>query len=144
MRSSIVLAALVFVLAFAGCGGGSSGAQSGSAIPGEIGNRLADQSDAVAASLESGDQCGAAQKADDLKTAADEAITGGQIPIAYRNELERTVTDLQNEVNCSPTPASDNGDEHGKGKEKGHKKHDDQGTTTTTTTTTGTTTGEGD
>jgi hypothetical protein len=59
------------------------------------------------------------------------------VPAAFRAELERNATDLQNEVNCTEEP-----NDKGKGKKKGHNK---QGITTTLgTTTISTTTGESD
>jgi hypothetical protein len=141
MRLSIALAALAVMLGAAGCGGASS-SETQSSIPESVAGRLAAQSDSIAAALEAGDDCGAAQQADDLRHAADKAISTGEVPAAYQGELEAAVTSLQNAVNCAPEEDSQ-GDENGKGKEKGHDKHDG-GLTVETGTTAGTTTGEGD
>jgi hypothetical protein len=136
MRLSIALAALAVLLAAAGCGSASSG-ESQSSIPESVAGRLADQSESIAAALEAGDDCGAAQQADDLRHAADEAISTGQIPTVYQDDLEAAVTSLQNTVNCARPEEDSQGDEHGNGKAKGHQKHD--GLTIVTGTT-----GEGD
>ena len=100
----------------------------------------------IAAALEGGDQCGAAQLADELKDGVDAAISEGQVPASLRGELERTATDLQNEINCEEKPKEEHGE---KGEEKGHEEDETAtvGTstsTTTTTTTTSTTTTEGE
>jgi hypothetical protein len=139
MRLSSALASLALVLALAACGGSGAGDTSSAAIPSGVANRLANMSDSVAASWEAGDQCGAAQQADQLRHAADDAIASGQIPAAYQDDLEAAITNLQNTANCpaAPPPPKEHDD---KGK-KGHDKHDDTGVTITTGTT-GTTTEE--
>ena len=147
MRLFIGLAALAVMLGAASCGSGSG--NSASAIPSSVANRLAAQSESIAAALDAGDKCGAAQQADNLRHAADEAIARGSVPAAYQSDLEAAVTNLQNIVNCPPPTNEDgHGDEQGKDKGKGHHKHDSLtlGTTTTATTTAATTTtaGEGD
>jgi hypothetical protein len=141
MRLSIALAALAVVIGAAGCGGASS-SETQSSIPESVAGRLAAQSESIVAQLEAGDDCGAAQQADDLRHAADKAISTGQVPAAYQDKLEAAVRSLQNAVNCAPSKDSQ-GDENGKDKGKGHDKHDG-GLTVVTGTTTGTTTGEGD
>jgi hypothetical protein len=143
MRPVIALAALAFVLALAGCGGATSSAES-SAIPSSVANRLAAQSESIAAAWEAGDHCGAAKQADDLKHAADAAIAAGEIPAAYQDDLAAAVVNLQNTANCDEgdQEGEDKGDDHGKA--KGHDKHDGETAPTDTTGSTGTTTGEGD
>jgi hypothetical protein len=140
MRPAIAFAALALVLALAGCGG-ASGEPESSAIPRSVASRLAAQSESIAAAWQAGDQCGAAQQADDLKHAADEAIAAGEIPVAYKDDLEAAVVNLQNTANCIEEPEEK--DDHGKGEDKGkgHDKHD--GVTVTTETLMDTTTGEG-
>ena len=54
-------------------------------------DRLAAQSESIAAAWEAGDTCGAAKQADDLKHATDDAIRAGDIPAAYQDELESAV-----------------------------------------------------
>jgi hypothetical protein len=148
MRSFIGIAALAAALA-AGCGSSAKNTSS-TGIPASVANRLAAQSESIAAAWDAGDQCGAAQQADDLRHAADQAIADGSVPAAYQDDLDAAVTNLQNSANCPPPSDEDPGnDEKGKdkGKAKGHDKHDPLPTlttTTTTTTTTATTTGEGD
>jgi hypothetical protein len=135
MRLSSALASLALVLVLAACGGSSAGDTSPAAIPSRAANRLADLSDRVAASWEAGDQCGAAQQADQLRHAADDAIGSGQIPAAYQDDLEAAVTNLQNTANCpaAPPPPKEHDD---KGEKKGHDKQDGTGVTITTGTTT--------
>jgi hypothetical protein len=138
MRPLVAIAALAVVLAAAACGGSG---ESSSAIPSSVAGRLAAQSESIAAAWEAGDRCGAAQQADDLRHAADEAIAAGEIPVAYQRALEAAVTNLQNTANCPPPEEDSQGDEgNGHGKAKGHDKHG----TPTIGTSTGTTTGEGD
>ena len=133
------LASLAVVLALAGCGGATPTQTESASIPRSVADRLAAQSESIAAAWEAGDTCGAAQQADDLKHAADEAIAAGDIPAAYQDELESAVENLQNTANCT-----EEGDEDeqgkGKGKAKGHDKHDEG--VTITTDTVGTTTEE--
>src|SRR6186713_2810849 len=81
------LAWLALVLALAGCGGATPQTES-SAIPRSAANKLAAQSESIAAAWEAGDTCGAAQKADDLMHAVDGALASGEIPAAYQDELE--------------------------------------------------------
>ena len=132
------LASLAVVLALAGCGGATPAQTESAAIPRSVADRLAAQSESIAAAWEAGDTCGAAQQADDLRHAADDAIAAGDIPAAYQDELESAVENLQNTANC--TEEGDEDEEHGKGKAKGHDKHDEG--VTITTDTVGTTTEE--
>jgi hypothetical protein len=132
LRTLLALIALGLALAVAGCGGRSnSPAQTG--LSHAIAAELADRADAIADALDAGDECTAAQLADQLKHAVESALAGGQVPSAFRAELERNAAELQNEVNC--TEKHDNG----KGKKKGKK---DESTTTLGTTSISTTTGE--
>jgi len=131
------LVSLAVVLALAGCGGATPTQTESASIPRSVADRLAAQSESIAAAWEAGDTCGAAKQADDLKHAADDAIRAGDIPAAYQDELESAVENLQNTANC--TEEADE-EEHGKGKAKGHDKHDEGMTITTDTV--GTTTEE--
>lgn len=145
-RIAGTLAALCLAAALVGCGSSSQTSAEEPALPSAAANSLADKADGIAAALEGGDQCGAAQLADELKDGVDAAISEGQVPASLRGELERTATDLQNEINCEEKPK----EEHGKkGEKKGHEEDETAtvGTstsTTTTTTTTSTTTTEGE
>lgn len=137
MRLLIGLALLAILLAAAGCGGSG---ESSSAIPSSVASRLAAQSESIAAALDAGDECGAAKQADDLRHAADVATASGSIPVAYQGDLEAAVTNLQNTVNCPPPEEDSQGDEgpgNGRGKAKGHQKHDGLTIGTSTDTTTG-------
>jgi hypothetical protein len=131
------LAALTLAIALAGCGSSSETptGQTAAALPRALANALADKSDEIASALEGRDTCGAAHHADELKDAVDAAISDGQVPAAFRAELERAATDLQNEVNCT----EEHGDE-GHGEKKDHE--DKHGETTTVGTTISTTTQE--
>jgi hypothetical protein len=106
-----------------------------------LGGRQARRSERVdRGGLGGGDICGAAQQADDLRHAVEDAIAAGEIPAAYQDELQAAVENLQNTANC--TGEGDEDKEHGKGKAKGHDKHDEG--VTITTDTLGTTTEESD
>jgi hypothetical protein len=122
------LASLAVVLALAGCGGAAP-TQKKAAIPRSVADRLAAQSESIAASWEAGDTCGAAQQADALKHAADDAVEAGQIPAAYQDDLVAAVLNLQNTANCTVQSDEDKGagegEDKGEEKAKGHDKHDD-------------------
>jgi hypothetical protein len=133
-RLAGTLAALSLATALVACGGSSQTAAGEPALPKTVASSLADKADQIASALENGDQCGAARLADELKDGVEAAVSGGQVPAALSGELERTATDLQNEVNCEETPKEEHGD---KGEKKGHDKHED---TTTPGTTVGTST----
>jgi hypothetical protein len=137
MRPPVAFAALALILALAGCGGGTTREPEPSAIPSSLANRLAAQSESIAAAWEAQDSCGAAKQADDLKHAVDEAIAKGEIPAAYQDDLAAAAENLQNSANCdSEEPAPDEGEDHGKDKDKGHEKHDDETVSTGTISTT--------
>jgi hypothetical protein len=126
-------AALFLAIALVACGGSSQTEATEPALPAAIANSLADKADEIASALESGDQCGAARLADELKDGVEAAVAGGQVPAALSGELERTATELQNKVNCEEKPKEDHGD---KGEKKGHDKNGDTTTFGTTDTTT--------
>lgn len=121
-------------MALVACGGSSQTAAGEPRLPAAIASSLADKADEIASALENGDQCGAARLADELKNSVEAAVSGGEIPVALRAELDRTTTKLQNEVNCEEKPKEEHGDE---GEKKGHDKHGD---TTTLGSTLGTST----
>ena len=133
------LALLALVLALAGCGGTTPQTAS-SAIPRVAADKLAAQSESIAAAWEAGDTCGAARQADDLRHAADDAIAAGDIPAAYQEELESAVVNLQNTANCTEEEDHGKGKGEDKGKGRGHDKHDESETVMTDTV--GTTTEE--
>jgi hypothetical protein len=124
------LVSLAVVLALAGCGGATPTQTESASIPRSVADRLAAQSESIAAAWEAGDTCGAATQADDLKHAADDAIRAGDIPAAYQDELGSAVVNLQNTANCTE---EEDEDEQGKGNGKGHGNHEDGVTITTDT-----------
>jgi hypothetical protein len=121
-------------IALVGCGGSTRTSAQEPALPRAVANDLAAKSDQIADALDSGDVCGAAGLADRLKDAVDAAVSSGQVPPAFQDELEQTATDLQNEVNCEEQKQDDKG--------KGKKKGRDEDETTTLGTTMSTTTEE--
>jgi hypothetical protein len=121
-------------IALAGCGGSTTTSVQEPALPRAVANDLAAQSDRIADALDSGDRCGAAGLADRLKDAVEAAVSEGQVPPAFQDELEQTATDLQNEINCEEQKQDDKG--------KGKKKSHDEDKTTTLGTTESTTTEE--
>jgi hypothetical protein len=132
----VALASLAVVGALAGCGGATPRQTESAAIPRSVADRLAAQSESIAAAWGAGDTCGAAQQADDLRHAADDAIASGDVPAAYQDDLEAAVVNLQNTANCTEEEApEDHGEGEGKKEEKakGHDKHEDAVTVPTDT-----------
>jgi hypothetical protein len=103
------LAATGALLALAGCGGGDARPEE-PGLPRAVAERLAQESEAIADKLDAGDTCGAAQQADVLEDAVQQAIGSGDVPAAFQGELVQTARQLQNDVNCPqppPPPAED-------------------------------------
>jgi hypothetical protein len=117
------IALVTAAAALAGCGSGSDdGDASTSGIAAGTAERLASMSDGIASSLESGDTCGAAAQADDLRA----AVSRADLPAELRREAEAAADQLVNEVNCEApeeiaTVEQDGGgeDEGGEEKEEG-------------------------
>lgn len=113
--------ALALTLGVTGCGsdGGSS-----TSLSRPTADRLAAVSDEIASDLDSGDTCGAAHRADDLKT----AVQAADLPDDVRTQVESAASQLVDEVNCPPpvtttetqTKPDEHGDEHRHGDEHGH------------------------
>lgn len=140
-RFATWLAAAGCALTLAGCGGGSEQTSSEPVIPAPVADDLAAQSEAIAASLEGGDVCGAAEQADVLDDAVNDAVAKEQIPSALQGELQNVVSELVNNVNCEE-PAEEEDEEKGNGKGKGKDKDEEgESAPTTTTIVLGTTTG---
>ena len=136
------LASLALMLALAGCGGATPTETRSAAIPPSVAERLAAQSEAIAQTWAT-DPCGAAQEADDLRHAVDDAIASGDIPAAYQDELEGAAVNLQNTANCTEDHGEEDED-HGKGKGKGKGRDKHEGDVTVPTDTLGITSeGEG-
>lgn len=127
----VVLVVLAFVAV--GCGGedgDGAGAAPEPTIPSVVAQRLAEQSDAVAGLAAAGDECGAAIAADELDRAVQQA--SGHIPMILRDELDRTVRRLVDELNCpTPPPQEDEGkpdrDEGKPDKDEDRKGEDGKG-----------------
>jgi hypothetical protein len=107
-RGGTWLAATGALLALAGCGGGDARPEE-PGVPRAVAERLAEESEAIADKLDAGDTCGAAQQADVLEDAVQQAIGNGEVPAAFQGELLQTARQLQNDVNCPqpPPPAQD-------------------------------------
>jgi hypothetical protein len=105
-----------------GCGSDDGGGAAGGSLSADTAEELAAMSDGIADSLEAGDTCDAAHKADELQTAVSEA----DIPDDLRSEVEAGADQLVNEVNCEeaeePTTTEkrddEEGDDEGEGKEE--------------------------
>jgi uncharacterized protein YhaN len=102
-RGGTWLAATGALLALAGCGGGDARPEE-PGLPRAVAERLAEESEAIADKLDAGDTCGAAQQADVLEDAVEQAIGDGDIPAAFQDELLETARQLQNNVNCPQPP----------------------------------------
>jgi chromosome segregation ATPase len=109
-RGGTWLALAGAVLALAACGGGGDARPEEPTLPRGLAERLAQESEGIADQLEAGDQCGAAEQADVLEDAVEQAIADGDVPDAFQAELTATARKLQNDVNCpqpEPPPAPD-------------------------------------
>ena len=134
----LTLIALGAALATASCGGSSQSLADEPRLPRAIASDLAEKSEAIAAALDAGNACGAANLADELEDAVDAAVAAGRIPPEFQGELEGTAVELQNGINCTQKPEEDKDEDKGKGKKKGHEDE-----TTTLGETVSTTEGEG-
>ena len=94
---------VLFALAVAlvGCGG-SEVPPRDPKLPAELGAELAAQADAVAASIDAGDSCGARDQAVALQSDVAEAIASGRVPRALRRELQSAVAELVAGIECVP------------------------------------------
>jgi DNA repair exonuclease SbcCD ATPase subunit len=103
-RGGTWLAATGALVALAGCGGGGDARPEEPRLPRAVAERLAQESEAIADMLDAGDTCGAAEQADVLEDAVEEAIGNGDVPEAFQAELLETARQLQNDVNCPQPP----------------------------------------
>jgi hypothetical protein len=90
-------------------------------MPRALAHSLAVQSDQIAQALDGGDSCRAASLARVLQAQTIAAINARRVPAAFQEPLTSTVTDLVSRIRCVPPPSNE---EPGKGKKKGHDKHD--------------------
>jgi hypothetical protein len=117
----LALAALV-----TGCGGHAHrAAPPQPKLPAQLARQLAERSDAVAAKLDAGDGCGALAEARRLQQQAIAAINAGRVPARLQEPLSTAANDLTVRITCAPPPPAE--EHHGKGKDKGHDKHDGEG-----------------
>jgi hypothetical protein len=104
-RGGTWLALTGAVLALAACGGnGGDAAPDEPGLPSGLAERLAKESEAVADKLDAGDQCGAAEQADVVEDAVEQAIAEGNVPDPFQAELTAAAKKLQNDVNCPQQP----------------------------------------
>jgi hypothetical protein len=99
----LALAGAVLALAARG-GNGGDAAPDEPGLPPGLAERLAKESEAVADKLDAGDQCGAAEQADVLEDAVEQAIAEGNVPDPFQAELTAAAKKLQNDVNCPQQP----------------------------------------
>jgi hypothetical protein len=142
------LSACSCVLALAGCGGSEETAPPPT-LPAPLAEQLAGRADTVAAQLDAGDPCGAAERAAALQQAAIQALNQpGQVPVELKEDLGVAVADLvdraQSECAAAQPPLApppppqaqppaptttaeeDEDDGPGRGKKKGHEKRKDK------------------
>jgi hypothetical protein len=104
-RGGTWLALAGAVLALAACGGnGGDASPEEPGLPPGFAERLAKESEAVADKLDAGDQCGAAEQADVLEDAVEQAIAEGKVPDVFQAELTAAAQKLQSDVNCPQQP----------------------------------------
>jgi multidrug efflux pump subunit AcrA (membrane-fusion protein) len=103
-RGGTWLATTGALLALAGCGGDGDARPEEPGLPRAVAERLAQESEAIADKLDAGDTCGAAQQADILEDAVEQAIGNGDVPDAFQAELLETARQLQNDLNCPQPP----------------------------------------
>lgn len=120
-RSAAALLASAALLVPA-CGGSEEAAPSEPRLPRALAETLAAKSDAVAAHLDAGDSCSAAQEATSLQETALAAIEDGKVPRAFESELEANVTELAGRIRCE-----EDDEDRGKGKGKGQGKNGNGG-----------------
>lgn len=126
----------VLALALTGCGGDDGGAEpevAGPRIERAVADDLAQLSDEVAESLDSGDSCAARESAARLRDGVTEAINAGKVPEVYLEDLSGLANEIEAQIpECvepAPPPADEDGDDEeedgrGKGKAKGKNKHE--------------------
>jgi stage V sporulation protein SpoVS len=119
-----VLALVLAVLAAAGCGGGHQAAATKPPpkLPRALAQSLAQQADAIAASLDAGDACTAELQAVVLRTAVGQAVNAHQVPRPFLQQLLGTTNHLAGRIVCTPPPVVTKHDGNGK-----HDKHGNQG-----------------
>ena len=130
MRGPLIATIICACLPLVACGGTAGEAS----IPRSVATRLANESDAVAASLRSGDACGAVKNARLLHRDVSREISTGAIPQSLAGAARAATVRLSQEIACSPPPPplppqpapapSCNGNGHGHHKGKRGKECD--------------------
>ncbi len=96
-----------------------------------VADQLAELSDELAGSLETGDSCAASQTAARLRDSVTQAINDGKVPEVYLEDLSGLANELQAQVpECvapPPPPVEDEDDEKKKKKKKKQKEDKDKG-----------------
>ena len=107
-------------LALASCGGDDPQAETRTetetapTIERAVAERLASRSDKVASLLDSGDACGAADEASQLRADLTAAISEDAIPELYLEDLSGLVNEIQAEIPpCQPPPTDTGGGGYG-------------------------------
>jgi hypothetical protein len=136
----VTRAAVVLVLLVGAAGCGSQAKKTAPPrqphLPRALAQSWAEQADAVASALASGDGCTALSRATALQTTVIAAVNDGKVPARFQEALTSSVNDLASRVTCTPTPPqvvpepkpSKPHDRkppkkpHGHGEKKGHKK----------------------
>ena len=73
-------------------------------LAGPLAERLAAQSEAIAASVDLGDGCKALRQLRELERASERAIAAGRIDAALHSELRETLRVLRAQIDCEPAP----------------------------------------
>ncbi len=117
-----------------GCGGG--GAETERTAPGPrieraAAERLAGLSDEVARRLETGDPCGAAEAAIQLRDGVTEAINAGAIPTIYLEDLSGLANELEAQIpvcaEVAPPPGEKKKKDREKEKDKDKEEEEEEG-----------------
>jgi hypothetical protein len=100
------IAAAAIVLALAGCGGAAEqrAKPKQPRLPRNLAQTWAQQSDAVASALASGDGCTAQQLATSLNSQFIAAVNERRVPPRLQEELGSALNDLQSRITCTPPP----------------------------------------
>jgi hypothetical protein len=123
------IAAAAIVLALAGCGGGTVARTKPKQprLPRDLAQTWAQQSDAVASALASGDGCTAQQLAASLNSEFIAAVNERRVPARLQEELGAALNDLHSRISCTPPQPVDTGKKQREKHKEKHKKHGDEG-----------------
>ena len=114
-------AALLALVALAGCGGGAPLKQP--KLPRVLAQSWKQQADSVAAALAAGDGCTAKQLATALQASVVAAVNARQVPRRFLEPLTSAVNALASQITCTPPPTvpPELGDKEKHGKGHGHE-----------------------